>query len=312
MRCRPARSSRRPACIFARRRRVRFDGKPWTPHTLALARSLNRPIMIDIGAVWCHWCHVMDATTYADPQVAAALNSEFVPVKVDTDERPDLDEYYQNAAAQLTGAGGWPLTCFTTPDGALFFAAGYLPPRPGSGPNGSGGENSSMLPLLEANLAGVRDGSRGTRKRGRGDRGEAQIRVESERADTGRTRRAARADTRRAGNVVRSRVRRIRIGTGAAILRFSCARTRSRARLLRASGVHRDGARHAEENRGGWSVRSTWRRISSLLDGPALARAAFREARLRQRDGVARVQRRVRSQRRSGLRASREIDRAAT
>jgi uncharacterized protein YyaL (SSP411 family) len=105
--------------------------------------------MIDIGAVWCHWCHVMDATTYADPQVAAALNREFVPVKIDTDERPDLDAYYQNAAAQLTGAGGWPLTCFTTPDGALFFAAGYLPPRPGSGPHGSGGENSSMLPLLK-------------------------------------------------------------------------------------------------------------------------------------------------------------------
>jgi uncharacterized protein YyaL (SSP411 family) len=121
----------------------------WSPDTLAMARRLNRPIMIDIGAVWCHWCHVMDATTYADPEVAAALNSEFVPVKVDTDERPDLDDYYQIAAAQLTGAGGWPLTCFTTPDGALFFAAGYLPPRPGSGPNGSGGESSSMLPLLK-------------------------------------------------------------------------------------------------------------------------------------------------------------------
>jgi len=120
----------------------------WNPATLALAQLLNRPIMIDIGAVWCHWCHVMDETTYADPEVAAALNSEFVPVKVDTDERPDLDEYYQNAAAQVTGAGGWPLTCFTTPDGALFFAAGYLPPRPGSGPDGSGGETSSMLPLL--------------------------------------------------------------------------------------------------------------------------------------------------------------------
>jgi len=123
--------------------------QPWSPATLALARSLKRPVIIDIGAVWCHWCHVMDATTYADPEVVAALNREFVPVKVDTDQRPDLDEYYQNAAAQLTGAGGWPLTCFTTPDGALFFAAGYLPPRPGSGPNGSGGENSSMLPLLK-------------------------------------------------------------------------------------------------------------------------------------------------------------------
>jgi uncharacterized protein YyaL (SSP411 family) len=123
--------------------------QPWSPQTLALARSLNRPIMIDIGAVWCHWCHVMDETTYADPEVAAALNTQFVPVKVDTDQRPDLDEYYQNAAAQLTGADGWPLTCFTTPDGALLYAAGYLPPRPGSGPNGSGGENSSMVPLLK-------------------------------------------------------------------------------------------------------------------------------------------------------------------
>jgi uncharacterized protein YyaL (SSP411 family) len=123
--------------------------QPWSPDTLALADRLNRPILIDIGAVWCHWCHVMDATTYADPQVAEALNSEFVPIKIDTDQRPDLDAYYQNAAAQLTGAGGWPLTCFTTSNGALFFATGYLPPRPGSGPNGSGGENSSMLPLLK-------------------------------------------------------------------------------------------------------------------------------------------------------------------
>ncbi len=121
----------------------------WSPQTLALARSLNRPLMIDIGAVWCHWCHVMDETTYADPEVAAVLNSEFVPVKVDSDERPDIDAYYQNAAANLTGAGGWPLTCFTMPDGVLFFAAGYLPPRPGAGPDGSGGENSSMLPLLK-------------------------------------------------------------------------------------------------------------------------------------------------------------------
>jgi uncharacterized protein len=122
--------------------------QPWSASTLALARSLNRPLLIDIGAVWCHWCHVMDQTTYADRDVAAALNHNFVPVKVDTDQRPDIDAYYQNAAEHLTGAGGWPLTCFTTASGALFFAAGYLPPRPGLGPNGSGGQNSSMLPLL--------------------------------------------------------------------------------------------------------------------------------------------------------------------
>jgi len=122
--------------------------QPWSASSFALARSLNRPVLIDIGAVWCHWCHVMDETTYSDAEVAAILNRDFVPVKVDSDERPDIDAYYQNAADHLTGAGGWPLTCFTTARGALFFAAGYVPPRPGSGPNGSGGQNTSMVPLL--------------------------------------------------------------------------------------------------------------------------------------------------------------------
>ncbi|MEA2679581.1 MAG: uncharacterized protein QOK03_1303 [Candidatus Binataceae bacterium] len=122
--------------------------QPWNASTFALARSLNRPVLIDIGAIWCHWCHVMDETTYSDPEIDAILNSNFVPVKVDTDERPDIDAYYQSAAEHLTGAGGWPLTCFTTSNGALFFAAGYVPPRPGTGPDGSGGKNTAMLPLL--------------------------------------------------------------------------------------------------------------------------------------------------------------------
>lgn len=122
--------------------------QPWSASSFALARSLNRPVLIDIGAIWCHWCHVMDETTYSDPEIAAILNRNFVPVKVDTDERPDIDAYYQSAASHLTGAGGWPLTCFTTSTGALFFAAGYVPPRPGAGPGGSGGKNTSMLPLI--------------------------------------------------------------------------------------------------------------------------------------------------------------------
>src|SRR5215472_5719121 len=85
--------------------------QPWAATTFALAHRLKRPLLIDIGAGWCHWCHVMDDTTYADPQVVAKLNSSFVPVKVDMDVRPDVDSFYQNAAARLTGAGGWPLTC---------------------------------------------------------------------------------------------------------------------------------------------------------------------------------------------------------
>ena len=119
--------------------------QPWAATTFALARRLKRPLLIDIGAGWCHWCHVMDDTTYADPQVVAKLNSSFVPIKVDMDVRPDIDSFYQNAAARLTGAGGWPLTCFTTPSGTLLYAAGYLPPL--RQPNGE--TTSAMLPLLE-------------------------------------------------------------------------------------------------------------------------------------------------------------------
>ncbi|MHB8382947.1 MAG: thioredoxin domain-containing protein [Candidatus Binataceae bacterium] len=119
--------------------------QPWGDASFALARELNRPVMIDIGAVWCHWCHVMDDTTYANPQVARILNARFVPIKVDSDERPDVDSYYQTAAASLTGVGGWPLVCFVTPDGALMYAAGYLPAQPRAGDSAA---SAAMIPLL--------------------------------------------------------------------------------------------------------------------------------------------------------------------
>lgn len=104
--------------------------QPWSEATLKLARKLERPLLIDLGAVWCHWCHVMDETTYADPEVAALINRDYVPIKIDADARPDLDGYYQEAASRVSGAGGWPLTCLAMPNGALFLALGYLPPRP--------------------------------------------------------------------------------------------------------------------------------------------------------------------------------------
>ena len=86
---------------------------------------MNRPVLIDIGAMWCHWCHVMDEKTYADPEVAQLINQLVVPIKVDRDQRPDVDQYYQAAAAELSGNGGWPLTCFTLPDGTLIAAFGF-------------------------------------------------------------------------------------------------------------------------------------------------------------------------------------------
>ena len=99
----------------------------------AAARAADKPVLLDIGAVWCHWCHVMDRESYDDPEVAAIVNEHFIAVKVDRDERPDIDSRYQVAVASLTGQGGWPLTAFLTPDGKPFYGGTYFPPNDGYG-----------------------------------------------------------------------------------------------------------------------------------------------------------------------------------
>ena len=92
------------------------------------ARLADKPVLLDIGAVWCHWCHVMDRESYDDAEVAAIVNEHYIAVKVDRDERPDIDSRYQAAVAALTGQGGWPLTAFLTPDGKPFYGGTYFPP----------------------------------------------------------------------------------------------------------------------------------------------------------------------------------------
>src|SRR5208283_3539947 len=94
----------------------------------AAARAANKPVLLDIGAVWCHWCHVMDRESYDDAEVAAIVNEHYIAVKVDRDERPDIDSRYQVAVSALTGQGGWPLTAFLTPDGKPFYGGTYFPP----------------------------------------------------------------------------------------------------------------------------------------------------------------------------------------
>jgi hypothetical protein len=111
---------------------------PWGEAAFARAQAEDKPILLDIGAVWCHWCHVMDRESYENPQIAALINEHFVAVKVDRDERPDVDARYQAAVSAITGQGGWPLTAFLTPDGRPYFGGTYLPPddrygRPGFG-----------------------------------------------------------------------------------------------------------------------------------------------------------------------------------
>ena len=101
--------------------------RQWTPEALAEAASRDVPILLSIGYAACHWCHVMAHESFEDDQVAAVMNDGFVNIKVDREERPDLDAVYMNATVALTGQGGWPMTCFLTPDGRPFFCGTYYP-----------------------------------------------------------------------------------------------------------------------------------------------------------------------------------------
>ncbi|MCU1285465.1 MAG: hypothetical protein JWO13_1815 [Acidobacteriales bacterium] len=108
----------------------------WGEEAFATAKREDKPILLDIGAVWCHWCHVMDRESYDSAEVAALINENFIAIKVDRDERPDVDSRYQAAVQAISGQGGWPLTAFLTPDGRPFFGGTYFPPddhwgRPG-------------------------------------------------------------------------------------------------------------------------------------------------------------------------------------
>ena len=100
----------------------------WSADTLAAAKAANKPIMLSIGYAACHWCHVMAHESFEDPAIAAVMNDLFVNIKVDREERPDLDSIYQYALSRLGEQGGWPLTMFLTPDGAPFWGGTYFPP----------------------------------------------------------------------------------------------------------------------------------------------------------------------------------------
>ena len=109
------------------------DWHEWGEAAFAAARAEAKPILLDIGAVWCHWCHVIDRESYENPQIAALINQFYVAVKVDRDERPDVDSRYQAAISSISGQGGWPLTAFLTPDGKPFFGGTYFPPEDAMG-----------------------------------------------------------------------------------------------------------------------------------------------------------------------------------
>ena len=112
------------------------DWHPWGDEAFERARAEDRPLLLSVGYSSCHWCHVMAHESFEDESIAALMNEAFINVKVDREERPDVDSVYMAATQALTGQGGWPMTVFITPDGRPFYAGTYFPPddrhgRPG-------------------------------------------------------------------------------------------------------------------------------------------------------------------------------------
>jgi uncharacterized protein YyaL (SSP411 family) len=109
------------------------DWWPWGPDALARAKLLDKPIFLSIGYAACHWCHVMERESFEDEATAAQLNASFIPIKVDREERPDLDQLYMSAVQAMTGGGGWPMSVFLTPEGRPFYGGTYYPDEPRHG-----------------------------------------------------------------------------------------------------------------------------------------------------------------------------------
>ena len=105
------------------------DWYPWGPEAMAAAALLDKPILLSVGYSACHWCHVMERESFEDPQIAALMNELFVNIKVDREERPDVDSVYMSAVQAMTGHGGWPMTVFMTPEGRPFYGGTYYPPE---------------------------------------------------------------------------------------------------------------------------------------------------------------------------------------
>src|SRR5215204_6543297 len=109
------------------------DWYPWGDEARERARSEDKPILLSVGYAACHWCHVMEHESFEDQSTAELMNENFVCIKVDREERPDVDAIYMDAVVSLTGHGGWPMTVFLTPEGEPFFGGTYFPPEPRHG-----------------------------------------------------------------------------------------------------------------------------------------------------------------------------------
>ncbi|MFO0555846.1 MAG: thioredoxin domain-containing protein [Polyangiaceae bacterium] len=161
------------------------DWYPWGDAALARAKTEDKPIFLSVGYAACHWCHVMEHESFEDEEVAALLNEHFVSIKVDREERPDIDAVYMTATVAMTGGGGWPMTVFMTPDGRPFFAGTYFSKASRYGRPGFAGDQEDRGALEDEPRRPPRPTSE-LHERGR-DRGSPR------RALLGRGRRRARA-----------------------------------------------------------------------------------------------------------------------
>ncbi|HML61967.1 MAG TPA: thioredoxin domain-containing protein, partial [Solidesulfovibrio sp.] len=125
-----------PSPYLQQHARNPVDWYPWGDEAFASARAEDKPIFLSIGYATCHWCHVMERESFEDEDIAALMRAIVIAVKVDREERPDLDALYMSFCQAMTGRGGWPLTVFLTPDGQPFFAGTYFPKESGYGRTG--------------------------------------------------------------------------------------------------------------------------------------------------------------------------------
>lgn len=128
------------------------DWRPWNDASLAEAKATDKPIFLSVGYSTCHWCHVMEEESFEDEEIAGAINAHFIPIKVDREERPDVDGIYMTAVQALTGHGGWPMSVFMTPSLKPFFAGTYFPPK-----DGARGASIGFLTILERLAQAWRD-----------------------------------------------------------------------------------------------------------------------------------------------------------
>src|ERR687891_625742 len=105
------------------------DWYPWGEEAFERARAEDKPVLLSVGYAACHWCHVMEHESFEDPETAEVMNKLFVSIKVDREERPDIDAIYMEAVQMMTGSGGWPMTVWITPEGRPFYGGTYYPPE---------------------------------------------------------------------------------------------------------------------------------------------------------------------------------------